>query len=184
MKILLAYSSKTKNTKKVAEAIYDEIKNLADVKLIDIKKQRKPLEEEFDLYILGAWTDKTNANKNMQKFIDDQNIHNKDVAIFLTCGVPREHYHAEDSINNYIQFMEERNNNILKTFVCQGKIDPKVIIVFKILTWRDPNFIHKLTPDLMDMVKESKKHPDPKDLKDAQNCFNNLLKHKISHALA
>ena len=51
MKILLAYSSKTKNTKKVAEAIYDEIKNLADVKLIDIKKQRKPLEEEFDLYI-------------------------------------------------------------------------------------------------------------------------------------
>ena len=27
MKILLAYSSKTKNTKKVAEAIYDEIKN-------------------------------------------------------------------------------------------------------------------------------------------------------------
>ena len=98
MKILLAYSSKTKNTKKVAEAIYDEIKNLGDIKLIDIKKQRKPLGEEFDLYILGAWTDKTNANKNMQKFIDDQNIHNKDVAIFLTCGVPREHYHAEDSI--------------------------------------------------------------------------------------
>ena len=112
MKILLAYSSKTKNTKKVAEAIYDEIKNLADVKLIDIKKQRKPLGEEFDLYILGAWTDKTNANKNMQKFIDDQNIHNKDVAIFLTCGVPREHYHAEDSINNYIQFMDEYKSYI------------------------------------------------------------------------
>lgn len=176
MKILLAYSSKTKNTKKVAEAIYDEIKNLADVKLIDIKKQRKPLEEEFDLYILGAWTDKTNANKNMQKFIDDQNIHNKDVAIFLTCGVPREHYHAEDSINNYIQFMKERNNNILKTFVCQGKVDPKVLIVFKILTWKDPNFIHKLTPDLMDMVKESKKHPDERDFRDAQECFKALIK--------
>lgn len=43
MKILLAYSSKTKNTKKVAEAIYDEIKNLADVRLIDIKKQKKTI---------------------------------------------------------------------------------------------------------------------------------------------
>ena len=116
----------------------------------------------------------------MQKFIDDQNIHNKDVAIFLTCGVPREHYHAEDSINNYIQFMEERNNNILKTFVCQGKIDPKVIIVFKILTWRDPNFIHKLTPDLMDMVKESKKHPDERDFRDAQEYFKTLIE-KISN---
>ena len=40
MKILLAYSSKTKNTKKVAEAIYNEIKNLADVTLLDIKRQK------------------------------------------------------------------------------------------------------------------------------------------------
>ena len=39
MKVLLAYSSKTKNTKKVAEAIYNEIKSLADVTLLDIKKQ-------------------------------------------------------------------------------------------------------------------------------------------------
>ncbi len=82
--------------------------------------------------------------KTCREFIDDR-IHNKDVAIFLTCGSSsREHYHAEDSINNYIQFMEERNNNILKTFVCQGKIDPKEVIVFKIFNPRS-NFIHKLT---------------------------------------
>ena len=183
MKILLAYSSKTKNTRKVAEAIYEQIKTLGEVDLLDIKKQRKKLEKEYDFYILGAWTDKTNANKNMQRFIDQQEIHGKDVALFLTCGVPREHYHADDSINNYIAFMEERNNKIHETFVCQGKVDPKVMIVFKILTWRDPNFIHKVTPDLVDMVQESKKHPDTKDLKDAQNCFSNLLEHKISHAL-
>jgi len=183
MKILLAYSSKTKNTKKVAEAIYEQIKDQGEVDLLDIKKQRKKLEKEYDFYILGAWTDKTNANKNMQRFIDQQEIHSKDVALFLTCGVPREHYHADASINNYIAFMEERNNRIHETFVCQGKVDPKVMIVFKILTWRDPNFIHKVTPDLVDMVQESKKHPDTRDLKDAQNCFSNLLKHKISHAL-
>ena len=34
------------------------------------------------------------------------------------------------------------------------------------------------------MVEESKKHPNLQDLKDAQNCFSNLLEHKISHALA
>ena len=180
MKILLAYSSKTKNTKKVAEAIYEQIKDQGEVDLLDIKKQRKRLEKEYDFYILGAWTDKTNANKNMQRFVDQQEIHGKDVALFLTCGVPREHY----SINNYIAFMKERNNRIHETFVCQGKVDPKVMIVFKILTWHDPNFIHKVTPDLVDMVKESKKHPDPKDLKDAQICFENLLEHKIAHATA
>ena len=184
MKILLAYSSKTKNTKKVAEAIYEQIKDQGEVDLLDIKKQRKKLEKEYDFYILGAWTDKTNANKNMQRFVDQQEIHGKDVALFLTCGVPREHYHADDSINNYIAFMKERNNRIHETFVCQGKVDPKVMIVFKILTLHDPNFIHKVTPDLVDMVKESKKHPDPKDLKDAQICFKNLLEHKIAHATA
>ena len=181
MKILLAYSSKTKNTKKVAEAIYQQVKDQADVDLLDIKKQRKKLEKEYDFYILGAWTDKTNANKNMQRFVDVQGIHNKDVALFLTCGVPREHYHADDSINNYIDFMKERNNRIHETFVCQGKVDPKVMIVFKILAWHDPNFIHKITPDLADMVKESRSPPDNKDLLDAQNCFNNLIKHKLTH---
>ena len=181
MKILLAYSSKTKNTKKVAEAIYQQVKDQADVDLLDIKKQRKKLEKEYDFYILGAWTDKTNANKNTQRFVDVQGIHNKDVALFLTCGVPREHYHADDSINNYIDFMKERNNRIHETFVCQGKVDPKVMIVFKILAWHDPNFIHKITPDLADMVKESRSHPDNKDLLDAQNCFNNLIKDKLTH---
>ncbi|MGX7112193.1 flavodoxin family protein [Gemella cuniculi] len=179
MKILLAYSSKTKNTKKVAEAIYEEIKNLADVNFINIKKQKVKLQENYDLYILGAWTDKTNANKNMQNFIDTQEIKNKNVALFLTCGVPREHYHADDSINNYIKFMKERNNKILKTFVCQGKIDPKILIVFKVLSWKDPNFIHKVTPDLVEMVKESKSHPDAKDLADAKKCFREFLNLQI-----
>ena len=78
--------------------------------------------------------------------------------------------------------MKERNNRIHETFVCQGKVDPKVMIVFKILTWRDPNFIHKVTPDLADMVKDSKKHPDSKDLKDAQSCFNNLLNNITTHS--
>ena len=180
MKILLAYSSKTKNTKKVAEAVYEQIKDQAEVDLLDIKKQRKKIEKEYDFYILGAWTDKTNANKNMQRFVDQQEIHGKDVALFLTCGVPREHYHADDSINNYIDFMKERGNDVLKTFVCQGKIDPKVLIVFKILSWKDPNFIHKVTPDLADMVKESKSHPDQKDLHDAGLCFKELLQTELS----
>lgn len=32
----------------------------------------------------------------MQEFIEDQNIYKK-VALFMTCGVPVDHYHATDS---------------------------------------------------------------------------------------
>ena len=121
----------------------------------------------------------TEIEKTLNKIASNEEIKNKKVALFLTCGVPREHYHADDSINNYIAFMEERGNDVIKTFVCQGKIDPKVLIVFKILSWKDPNFIHKVTPDLVDMMKQSKTHPDQKDLYDAGICFKELLETEL-----
>ena len=56
MKVLLAYSSKTKNTRKVAEAIYNEIKNLADVTLLDIKKQKTNYLRRFFIGIMDFYS--------------------------------------------------------------------------------------------------------------------------------
>lgn len=176
MKILIAYSSKTKNTKKVAEAIFFELKNNFEVDLIDIKKYKNKRIESYDLYILGCWVDKATLNKNMMKFIEDNNINNKKVALFMTCGVPDTHYHAEDSINNYISYMKNKYNDVISSFICQGKIDPKILIVFKFLTWRDPNFIHKIDNTMLEWVESSKSHPDDTDLNNAKNWVNNLLK--------
>lgn len=176
MKILIAYSSKTKNTKKVAEAIFFELKNNFEVDLIDIKKYKNKRIESYDLYILGCWVDKATLNKNMMKFIEDNNINNKKVALFMTCGVPDTHYHAEDSINNYISYMKNKDNDVISSFICQGKIDPKILIVFKFLTWRDPNFIHKIDNTMLEWVESSKSHPDNTDLNNAKNWVNNLLK--------
>lgn len=179
MKILLAYSSKTKNTKKIAEAIYEKIKSLADVTIIDIRKNKKKL-PEFDIYILGCWVDKATLNKNMMQFIEKQEINKKNVALFMTCGVPENHYHANDSINNFNNYMENLNNNVLGSFICQGKIDPKILIVFKFLTWRDPNFIHKIDKTMLEWVESSKKHPNEKDFLNASNWAYNLLKEKLN----
>lgn len=176
MKILIAYSSKTKNTKKVAEAIFFELKNNFEIDLIDIKKYKNKRIESYDLYILGCWVDKATLNKNMMKFIEDNNINNKKVALFMTCGVPDTHYHAEDSINNYISYMKNKDNDVISSFICQGKIDPKILIVFKFLTWRDPNFIHKIDNTMLEWVESSKSHPDNTDLNNAKNWVNNLLK--------
>lgn len=175
MKILLAYSSKTKNTKKVAEAIYEEIKSEHQVTLQDIRKVKKTKLEDFDIYILGCWVDKATLNKNMMKFIEEQDISNKKVSLFMTCGVPREHDHAEESITNYINYMKERNNDVLGSFICQGKIDPKIKIVFKILTWKDPNFIHKIDDVMMEWIEGSKTHPNAQDLADAISWSKTFL---------
>ncbi|MBF0716208.1 flavodoxin family protein [Gemelliphila palaticanis] len=175
MKILIAYSSKTKNTKKVAEAIFFELKNNFEVDLIDIKKYKNKRIESYDLYILGCWVDKATLNKNMMMFIEDNNINNKKVALFMTCGVPDTHYHAEDSINNYISYMKNKNNDVLSSFICQGKIDPKILIVFKFLTWRDPNFIHKIDKTILEWVESSKTHPNIEDLRNAKKWALNTV---------
>lgn len=177
MKILIAYSSKTKNTKKVAEAIYEEIKTKNSVSIIDIRKCKNKL-PDFDLYILGCWVDKATLNKNMQKFIEKQNILSKNVALFMTCGVPDTHYHAKDSINNFKEYMQKRNNKVVSTFICQGKIDPKILIVFKFLTWKNPDFIHKINNEMLEWVKTSKTHPDINDLNNAKNWVLETLKNK------
>ncbi|WP_256444869.1 flavodoxin family protein [Gemella sp. zg-570] len=116
--------------------------------MYDIRKVKKTL-TDYDLYILGCWVDKATVNKNMQKFIAEQKIEKKKVALFMTCGLPNYHYHAKDSIDNYLKYMQEKDNEILTTFICQGKIDPKILIVFKFLTWREPNFIHKIDQPML-----------------------------------
>lgn len=174
MKILIAYSSKTKNTKKVALELFEEIKDLATVDIIDIKKTKKQL-PNYDLYILGCWVDKATANKNMQRFVENHQIANKNVALFMTCGVPDTHYHAIDSINNFKNLMIKLSNNVIDTFICQGKIDPKILIVFKFLTWRDPNFIHKIDQTMLEWVESSKTHPNAKDFKNIRNWGKKVL---------
>ena len=174
MKILLAYSSKTKNTKKVALEIYNTINEDNNVTLFDIKKG-KILKDTYDLYILGCWVDKATANKNMVRFIENNKIENKKTILFMTCGVPKEHEHAKESRDNFKKAIEENNNEVLSTFICQGKIDPKIILVFKFLTWRNPDFIHKVDDELLKMVEDSKTHPDSQDLHDAREWIKTLL---------
>lgn len=175
MKILIAYSSKTKNTKKIAEHLYKEIKNFGEVTLLDIKKARKNILQPFDFYFLGCWVDKATLNKNMRDFIAFQNITNKKTALFMTCGVPSNHYHAHDSIANFKNFVLERNNTVFNTFICQGKIDPKILIVFKFLTWKDPNFIHKIDNTMLEWVESSKSHPNKEDFSNIATWGSNIL---------
>lgn len=168
MNILLAYSSKTHNTKKVANAIYQHLKDTYTVDLLDIKKAKEKL-PDYDLYLLGCWVDKATANKQMQHFIKQQALIHKKMAIFMTCGVPDNHPHAKESIDNFEKLLEKNHNQVLAKFICQGKIDPKIKIVFKFLSWHNPNFIHKMDNTMLEWIESSKQHPNQTD-------FQNVIK--------
>ena len=86
--ILVAYSSKTGNTKKLAEGILDGIKKMeggvvdtADI--VDIKDIKDISEiDKYDTVIAGYWVDKGGANEEAAVFL--KKITGKKVGIFAT----------------------------------------------------------------------------------------------------
>ena len=58
MKISIVYDSVTGNTKKIAEAIYEVLKE-------ETISFGKDYDEQADLYFIGSWTDKGNCSEKM-----------------------------------------------------------------------------------------------------------------------
>lgn len=65
MKISIVYSSNTGNTKQLAKAIKEEIKNENIIYFGNVNEKIP----DADLYIIGSWTDKGNASKDIIEFL-------------------------------------------------------------------------------------------------------------------
>jgi len=120
MKTAIIYSSKTGNTKKIAETIKNSIKN--NCQIFSVKEA--PKIESFDLIFFGAWVDKGMPDAKALEFM--KNIKNKKVALFMTLGAYPNSDHAKESIQKGINSFGE-NCEIVDAFICQGAIDPKLI---------------------------------------------------------
>ncbi|WP_338650001.1 flavodoxin [Listeria seeligeri] len=87
MRILLAYDSLSGNTKMVADEIETILvsKGHVVVSLRVSSLAEYPLDEDFDLYMLGAWTvDYGRTPPDMKDFIAELAVKPKNVAIFGT----------------------------------------------------------------------------------------------------
>ncbi len=87
MRILLAYDSLSGNTKMVADEI-EEILISEGHEVVSFRVSplaEYPLDEDFDLYVLGAWTvDYGRTPPDMKDFIAELAVKPKNVAIFGT----------------------------------------------------------------------------------------------------
>ncbi|EAC4811661.1 flavodoxin [Listeria monocytogenes] len=87
MRILLAYDSLSGNTKMVADEI-EEILISEGHEVVSFRVSplaEYPLDEDFDLYVLGAWTvDYGRTPPDMKDFIAELAVKPKNVAVFGT----------------------------------------------------------------------------------------------------
>ncbi len=165
MKSLVVYSSKTGNTKKVAEAIYEVMPEGAKIYPVE----EAPPPDSYDFIALGFWVDRENADKKAQEYMDT--IKGKKVALFGTLGAEPDSWHGINSMNNARKTVE-RDNQIVGDFLCQGKIDPRLT---EALAKLPPDHPHALTPERAARHEKAKNHPNDEDLRSAQECFRDII---------
>lgn len=163
MKILLTYSSKTGNTKKVAEGIYETLpKENTDFMSINEVKSI----ENYDAILVGYWVDKGQPNEEAKRFM--KNIKNKKAGVFATLGAYPDSEHGIASLKCGVDMLKENGNEVITEFICQGKIDERLVEYFKTLPKDSP---HAITEEKLKKYEIAAKHPDKEDIKKAQEIF-------------
>ncbi|HEY3424424.1 MAG TPA: flavodoxin family protein [Negativicutes bacterium] len=165
MKSLIVYSSKTGNTAMVAKAILEVMPDSTAC----FPVETAPEPDEFDCVIVGFWVNKGTADAGAKHYM--AKIRNKQVALFGTLGAYPDSEHGRSSMLNAKALLDD-SNTILGDFMCQGKIDPKLLAAFRQFPADHP---HAVTPERLTRHKVASTHPDADDLIKAKQVFQQII---------
>ena len=152
-KTLVTYFSQTGNTKKIAEAIFD---NLEDEKAIQPIDEAQQL-DEFNLIFIGFPVHSHGVPLKIQNFI--KNIPtNKKIAFFSTHGSLTGSRLSREALEHAVILASKAK--VLGTFSCRGKVSLNTLEVFK----KSPE--HEAWAE---MAVSAASHPDKRDLEEAKS---------------
>jgi flavodoxin len=165
---LIVYSSKTGNTRKVAEGIHRGLEALYDVRIAAVEEAPNP--PEADWVLAGFWADRGNADRKALSYIEA--LEGRNIGLFGTMGAYPDSEHARD-IERTVTALAAKKNTVLGCFLCQGKIDPALTEQFKRLPPDNP---HAMNEERMKRHLDAAKHPDEKDIEAATAACIAMLK--------
>ena len=165
MKYSIVYSSKTGNTKLLAETIKSSLSEE------DCIYYGEPSSEALnaDFIFAGFWTDKGSCNEEMKSFL--KTLKKKSVFLFGTAG-----FGGDPSYFNKILKSAEKNlssdNEIKGSYMCQGKMPASVrerYVKMSKLPVPVPNI-----KDMIENFDKALSHPDKKDLQQLEQQILHL----------
>lgn len=163
MNILLVYSSKTGNTRMVAEAIGEELQ----VRAVPVEDNPEPA--SYDLVIAGFWVDRGTADARMKAYLPK--LTGQKVALFATLGAEADSPHAVECLDRGAALLGE-GCKIVGRFICQGKVAPEMVdMMRKLFPAGHP---HAMTPERLARIEKAASHPDTEDLLAARAYFGKL----------
>ncbi|MDR1657174.1 MAG: flavodoxin family protein [Deltaproteobacteria bacterium] len=166
-KILVAYSSLTDNTKKVAESILGALPAGTE-----FGKVGEVNPASYALVFIGFWVDKGRPDPATLSFIEK--LKNQTTAFFFTLGAYPNSEHADDVAKATEKLLAEGSNRILGHFRCQGKVDPNLLEKMKKML--PPDHPHaQMTDERKARLEEAAKHPDEEDLRKAADFAKDIV---------
>ena len=171
MKVLVSYMSKTGNTKKVAEAIFEEISDEKEIIPIDEVDSI----EGFDIAFLGFPIHQMGPDKKATQLLERHCIDGRNVVLFITHAAPEDSPDLPPMLDKFRH--AARGANIVDMFDCQGELAQGIKLMMSIM----PN------AQLRKWAKEdnSKGQPDKARIELARAFSRNVMKrlhdHHIEH---
>lgn len=165
MRILTVYSSRTGNTKKVAEAIHSAMPSGADIYPVE----SAPEPDGYDFIAVGYWAYRGTADDRAAEYM--RKIRGKKVVYFGTLGAYPDSEHANRCRRRVGELLEK--NEVLGEFLCHGKIDPAS--TERQMKLPEGN-AHRMDEKRLKRHMESRKHPDEKDLTEAKKFIKDIMK--------
>lgn len=160
MKMLIVYSSRTGNTKKVGEAIRDALPG--ETVFLPVDQAPEDI-QSYDLIFVGFWADRGSADEQTAQFL--AGLHHARVALFATAGVYPDSDHARQCLDNAAGLLPP-DNQVAGRYICQGRVDPEVV---KRVAARFPaGHPHSMTPERKARLAEASRHPNEEDFQKAR----------------
>ena len=162
MKSLVVYSSRTGNTRKLAEAIAAV---LPGARLCPVQEAPDPQEAAAHaLVALGYWVRRGGPDPAASAYLAA--LRGATVALFGTLGAWPDSPHAAQcrERGEALLTSPERGNRVLGTFLCQGRVNPAVVRAADRAS-------HPMTPERIARLAEAARHPDAADLARAREFF-------------
>jgi flavodoxin len=157
--VLIVYSSKTGNTRAVAEGIARGLGEGARCALLPIEDAPTMAPEDTSgVILLGFWVDRGTADAKSLAYI--QTLAGRKVGLFGTLGVEPDSEHARQ-VGEALTALVAAKNTCLGCVLCQGKIDPALTEQFKALP---PNHPHAMNETRMKRHLEAANHPNQADI--------------------
>ena len=160
MRLLVIYSSRTGNTRLVAEQALAALPGEAELHPVE----QSPEPDTYDAVVIGYWVDRGMPDQKAKDYM--RNLKGMRVAAFGTLGANPESEHANDVRRSVMEML--KGNDILGSFLCQGRIDPALLKTMA----ASPH--HPMTPERRANIAEAEKHPDSRDLARARGFFREI----------